>query len=156
MPEPAAADGDVHRCRSRSTKTTRVKITDFRAADTGEINLTDARIIVSGGRGVAADPEKGFQLVADLADVLGAAVGASRAAVDAGYIPYKHQVGQTGKTVKPDLYIAARHQRRHPAPGRHGRQQDHRRHQQRPRSAHLRALPLRHRRRSVHSVACVD
>ena len=77
------------------------------ATNSGEISLTDARIIVSGGRGVAADPEKGFALVAEFADILGAAVGASRAAVDAGYIPYKHQVGQTGKTVRPDLYIAA-------------------------------------------------
>lgn len=82
-------------------------VMEFRSTDTGEVNLTDARIIVSGGRGVAADPEKGFQLVGELADTLGAAVGASRAAVDAGYIPYKHQVGQTGKTVRPDLYIAA-------------------------------------------------
>ena len=76
------------------------------AAAGNEIPLADARIIVSGGRGVAADPAKGFALVSELAEVLGAAVGASRAAVDAGYIPYKHQVGQTGKTVKPDLYIA--------------------------------------------------
>jgi electron transfer flavoprotein alpha subunit len=77
------------------------------STDSGEVNLTDANIIVSGGRGVATDPEKGFALVADLAKTLGAAMGASRAAVDAGYIPYKHQVGQTGKTVRPDLYIAA-------------------------------------------------
>lgn len=83
------------------------KVLEVKSTDSGEVNLADAGIIVSGGRGVAADPEKGFALVADLATVLGAAVGASRAAVDAGYVPYKHQVGQTGKTVKPDLYIAA-------------------------------------------------
>lgn len=77
------------------------------AASSGsEISLADARIIVSGGRGVANDPAQGFALVTELANAIGGAVGASRAAVDAGYIPYKHQVGQTGKTVKPDLYIA--------------------------------------------------
>jgi electron transfer flavoprotein alpha subunit len=69
-----------------------------------DVNIADARIIVAGGRGVGG-PE-GFEPLRGLAHVLGGAVGASRAAVDEGWIPYAHQVGQTGRTVRPDLYIA--------------------------------------------------
>jgi len=68
------------------------------------MNIAEANLIVSGGRGLQA-PEN-FSLVRGLAEVLGAGVGASRAAVDAGWIPYSHQVGQTGKTVCPKIYIA--------------------------------------------------
>ena len=68
------------------------------------VSLADARIIVSGGGGVGGSA--GFETIRQLADVLGGAVGASRSAVDKGWIPYAHQVGQTGRTVRPDLYIA--------------------------------------------------
>lgn len=69
------------------------------------INLQEANIIIAGGRGVGG--EKGFNMLFELAESLeGACVGASRAAVDEGWIPYRHQVGQTGKTVNPKLYIA--------------------------------------------------
>jgi electron transfer flavoprotein alpha subunit len=68
------------------------------------VNLQEAEIIVSGGRGLG-DP-KGFKLLAELAELLGGTVGSSRAAVDSGWIPYRHQVGQTGKTVCPKIYIA--------------------------------------------------
>ncbi len=73
-------------------------------ADEGKVNLQDAAIIVSGGRGLGK-PEN-FALIRELAAAIGGAVGASRAAVDAGWIPAYHQVGQTGRTVQPKLYIA--------------------------------------------------
>ncbi len=107
MPEPGAVGGEVKAVDAGlSEGDIKEQVIEVKSTDTGEVSLTDASIIVSGGRGVQQDPAKGFELVTQLANVLGAAVGASRAAVDAGYIPYKHQVGQTGKTVKPDLYIA--------------------------------------------------
>jgi len=90
--EPAMAAGDIQ-----------AEVLSLEAAE-GEVSLTDAGIIVSGGRGVGG-PE-GFAPVKELAETLNAAMGASRAAVDAGWIPYSHQVGQTGKTVSPDLYVA--------------------------------------------------
>jgi len=81
----------------------RTKVLDFvQVAEM--VNLADAEIIVSGGRGVGGG--ENFAIIRELAEVLGGAMGASRAAVDAGWIPYEHQVGQTGRTVRPKIYIA--------------------------------------------------
>jgi len=79
------------------------KVVDFITQE-GEVNLPDAQVIVAGGRGVGG--AEGFAPIFELAKVLGGAVGSSRSVVDAGWIPYAHQVGQTGRTVRPDLYIA--------------------------------------------------
>ncbi len=82
-----------------------VRMTDHVVEERGgRPDVAEAEIIVSGGRGLQ-DPSN-FALVEALADALGAAVGASRAAVDAGWYPHQHQVGQTGKTVSPQLYVA--------------------------------------------------
>jgi electron transfer flavoprotein alpha subunit len=111
--DPVMAEGDIV-----------TKVSGYDEAEVG-VSLTDASVIVSGGRGTSNNPKleppaditdeaeqeiwrahQGFKLINDLASVLGAAVGASRAAVDANYVPYSHQVGQTGKVVSPDVYVA--------------------------------------------------
>lgn len=84
--------------------TIRAKVQEVLAAEGGELDVAEADIIVSGGRGLR-EPQN-FALIRELAKVLGGAVGASRAAVDAGWIDHAHQVGQTGKVVSPSLYVA--------------------------------------------------
>jgi len=84
--------------------TIRAKVTEVIAAGGGELDVAEADIVVSGGRGIKG-PEN-FALIRELANSLGAAVGASRAVVDAGWIDHSHQVGQTGKVVSPTLYVA--------------------------------------------------
>ncbi|WP_058833877.1 electron transfer flavoprotein subunit alpha/FixB family protein [Luteimonas abyssi] len=83
---------------------THTRFVDLAAGSTDRPDLQSAKRVVSGGRGVGS--EENFKIVFDFADKLGAAVGASRAAVDAGYVPNELQVGQTGKIIAPELYVA--------------------------------------------------
>ncbi|MBN1823279.1 MAG: FAD-binding protein [Endomicrobiales bacterium] len=82
----------------------RTNFLQFIKDTSAKVNLADADIIVSGGRGLGK-PE-GFRIIEELAEAIGGAVGSSRAAVDSGWIPYSHQVGQTGRTVSPKIYFA--------------------------------------------------
>jgi len=104
VPDPARQGEMIHCIIAPERLASRVKVRNFVALEGDQVNLNEADIVVSGGRGL--EGEKGFQLIAELAQLLDGAVAASRAAVDSGWIPYPHQVGQTGKTVSPKVYIA--------------------------------------------------
>lgn len=106
FPEASDADGGeiVNENVDAALVESKAKVIERVASSGGKVNLTEADVIVSAGRGIRG--AENFKLVEELADVLGAAAGASRAIVDAGWVEYSYQVGQTGKTVNPKLYFA--------------------------------------------------
>jgi electron transfer flavoprotein alpha subunit len=104
VPDPSRK-GEIIEYQPEPTRLqSRVKVLRNVLEEQDQVNITEGEIIVAGGRGL--DNDKGFELIKELADAIGGAVGASRAAVDSQWIGYPHQVGQTGKTVNPKLYIA--------------------------------------------------
>jgi electron transfer flavoprotein alpha subunit len=100
----AATAGKVEKLDWKPASPPRAVVRETVSTSAGKVELTEADIIVSGGRSLKS--AENFAIIEALADVLGAAVGASRAAVDAGYQPHSRQVGQTGKVVNPSLYVA--------------------------------------------------
>jgi len=105
--KPAPDDGrtgEVIKCGPGKPLVSRTKLLDVITEDGHSVNISEAEVIVAGGRGMGGT--EGFGMLKELADLLGGVLGASRAAVDSEWIPYPHQVGQTGRTVNPKLYIA--------------------------------------------------
>lgn len=103
-PEPAPATCEIIEFEARVADPGLIKIVETRKAGTAKLDLTEAPIVITGGRAIKS--AENYKMLEACAGKIGAAVGASRAAVDAGYAPHSMQVGQTGKTVSPKLYIA--------------------------------------------------